>query len=120
MTIHGSGFLDFECFDQPRDKRGSPESLCPHLSDLHEYSYVMRLLSIDQPATGIAVISPLCPFGVTPELLRLQVSQSHPTPQANSPIIKQRKSGRQNCVQDQPSSFKISRLTSLRLRFPYL
>lgn len=74
MTTQGSDFLDSELFDQPRGKTGSPESLCPHLSDFHEYSYVMRLCAIGQPGTQIAVTSPLCPRGVTPELLKRQVS----------------------------------------------
>lgn len=74
MTTHGSDFLGSALFDQPRGKAGSPESLYPHFSDFREYSYVMRLCAIGQPGTQIARTRPLCPHGVTPELLKRQVS----------------------------------------------
>lgn len=38
--------------------------------------------SIGQPGTQMAVTNPLCPFGVTPELLKPQVSKPHPLPQS--------------------------------------
>lgn len=56
MITHRSDFLVLASFDQPRGKMGSPEGLCPHLSDFLKYHYVMR-----QCVTGLrlnAVTSP--------------------------------------------------------------